>query len=524
MRLAAPDKRAPSAPPSVVVTLEAPPPLASSDLGIHVTMPAVLPAKHPLVTVGDSLTDGFQSGAVFNTDLSWAVLVARAGGYATSFLRPHYDKFGGLPFNLEYIERLLEEKYGTALSGLKLVAALFYLRGLAADICHYWQDGDGAIVPHTSTINDNLATYGYDLRDALDLAPDNILRTIAGAHENVLFPFVAHGKERAALRTLPYYSPADPTTASLTALDAATGKGLDGGIDTLVVLLGANNVLGVTMDLCLRWSADGYDQLGSKDAFNIWRPEHFSAEFARVARAVSGVNAQHVIFGTVPHVTIVPLLHGIGSKVQHPDGTSSRYFPYYSRPWFDETNFDPTRDPHITENDARTVDSVIDQYNGVIVSTVAAARHGGRDWRVVDLCGILDRLATRRYIEDPAARPSWWTPYPLPPPIDALVPKPDSRFFLSDATGRTAGGLFALDGIHPTTIGYGILAQEVINVMRASGVSGVTDIDFEWLIGQDSLISAPPAGLGGTLNLIRFFDEKFEFVRHLFAPGATTSC
>jgi hypothetical protein len=49
-------------------------------------------------------------------------------------------------------------------------------------------------------------------------------------------------------------------------------------------------------------------------------------------------------------------------------------------------------------------------------------------------------------------------------------PVPDTRFFCSDETGRTAGGIFALDGVHPTTIAYGILAQEFCNVMAKVGV------------------------------------------------------
>jgi hypothetical protein len=36
------------------------------------------------------------------------------------------------------------------------------------------------------------------------------------------------------------------------------------------------------------------------------------------------------------------------------------------------------------------------------------------------------------------------------------APGPDGR--------RATGGLFSLDGAHPTTVGYGLLAQELITV------------------------------------------------------------
>ena len=48
---------------------------------------------------------------------------------------------------------------------------------------------------------------------------------------------------------------------------------------------------------------------------------------------------------TVPAVTIAPLARGVGGKVR-PD---SRYFPYYTRPWIGDQDFDPGRDLALTE-------------------------------------------------------------------------------------------------------------------------------------------------------------------------------
>jgi hypothetical protein len=535
--IAPPELRAPGTPDTVIVTLEAPPPFAEADLGIKVDPRPGPPAKHRLVTIGDSLTHGFQSGAIFNTDLSWPVLVAEAGGFENTFRRPHYAKYGGLPLNFEYLVRYLEDHVGPDLSNpFNKIRALFWLRSALGDICHYWQDGDGAIVPPASQINHNLATFGYDLRDALALAPENIRNKIQGSHENAIAPIVSHGKERAALRTLPYNDPAKPmeTFPSMTSLEAATRLGQE-GIETLVVFLGANNVLATTFDLRLCWSGAGYDRLGTaadpgKDAYNIWQPNHFAAEFEKVAAAVRGIGAKHVIWGTVPHVTIVPLLHGLRGKITHPDNSRSRYFAYYGRPWMDDASFDPDRDPHLTSQDARTMDSAIDQYNDSIADAVAAARRSGLDWRLLDLCGILDRLAARRYIKDEAARPAWWTQYPLPPALAALTPTVDSQFFLSKPTGRGVegrriqGGLFALDGVHPTTVAYGIMAHEVLRVMREADVQGYRDIDFKELLGRDSLMSAPPAGLGEDFSTVGWFDKTFDFAKHIFGRAVTPDC
>ena len=37
--------------------------------------------------------------------------------------------------------------------------------------------------------------------------------------------------------------------------------------------------------------------------------------------------------------------------------------------------------------------------------------------------------------------------------------------------GRAKGGLFSLDGVHPTTVAYGIVAQELITIMQSAGVT-----------------------------------------------------
>ncbi len=134
----------------------------------------------------------------------------------------------------------------------------------------------------------------------------------------------------------------------------------------------------------------------------------------------------------------------------------------------------------------------------------------------------LDRLAARRYIDDPLARPEWWRKYELPPELANLSPEPDSRFFATGPEGRTQGGLFSLDGVHPTTIGYGILSQELIDVMqRYAGVefylgdgrtkrTGPVRVDFGRLISRDTLISDPPRSLTSDLGLIGWVDEVLD--------------
>lgn len=128
--------------------------------------------------------------------------------------------------------------------------------------------------------------------------------------------------------------------------------------------------------------------------------------------------------------------------------------------------------------------------------------------------------------EDRARHPSWWTPYELPSALAQLNPQPDTRFFISDAGGRQQGGLFSLDGIHPTTIGYGILAQELIKVMELAGVkfldgqrnirSSPVEIDFARLLKEDSLIDKPPTTVAAVLNSIGWLDSMTGLISQTY--------
>jgi hypothetical protein len=286
-------------------------------------------------------------------------------------------------------------------------------------------------------------------------------------------------------------------------------------------MIGANNALGSILTFNVVWSDTGYDDIEVNDKYTVWRPIHFKAELDRIVAEVKKIRARHVIFATIPHITIVPFARGVGGKARR----NSRYFPYYTLPWMKDENFNPDKHPRLTENEARAIDSAIDQYNDYITDVVREARVEGRDWYLFESAGLLDRLASRRYIEDPSAKPDWWDEvggeYPLPPQLEALSPVPTSQFFLSGEKGRTQGGLFSLDGIHPTTIGYGIIAQEVIKIMQLAGVkfyendgkterNGEIKVDFQRLIAADTLISRTPPNVGNILELVGGFDKNFN--------------
>jgi hypothetical protein len=518
------DLRDPKTPDDVVVTLEAPAPITDPTLGVRVPRPEGDTGRHRLVSIGDSLTHGFQSFAIFNTDLSYPSLIASELGCYDTFRHPDYRRYGGLPLNLEYLARELDGRYGADVSWWELAPAVFFLHHTLDEICEYWEEGRGSQVPQTPGIMHNLAVSGYDIRDVM-------ARTAVTERERMKkLPFtLLHLVARNSGQLMGLYvleSARDATGRALTPIEAAAALGDDGGIETLTIFIGANNALRAMTDLHVVWSGPSYDTLDGKAGYTVWRPTHFIAELELLVEQVKRVKARHVVWATVPHVTIVPIAHGVGDKMR----PGSRYFPYYTHPWIER--FDATVDPYVTGNQARAIDSAIDQYNQAIVQQVGAARNQGLDWLLHDACGLMDRLASRRYALDEAARPTWWTPFELPPALAALEPVPDSRFFTTASGGRTQGGLFTLDGVHPTTVAYGLMAQTFIDVMAGAGVvftgpdgqprQGPVQIDFEKLIARDTLISDPPACVTSDLKMLGWANDAVGWVKkmgRIFASG-----
>ena len=66
----------PKTPDEVIVTDTPREPVDDPTLGIEVDREVTGRPRNRLVTIGDSLTHGFQSGAIYNTDISWPMIVA----------------------------------------------------------------------------------------------------------------------------------------------------------------------------------------------------------------------------------------------------------------------------------------------------------------------------------------------------------------------------------------------------------------------------------------------------------------
>ncbi len=328
-------------PAELEIHTEPRPPERDPTLGIPVTVDRAGTPTHRLVTIGDSITQGFMSLAVFRTDLSWPAIVARELGAEATFSYPVYedpDGPGGLPLDLERLARAIQTWAGPTLNWGDLPRTLARLRSYMDGIEDHWErDWEDRLPPPGPPFH-NLAVYGWDLLDTLALDADRLQRRIdAGrAKDQLVRQVVENDNDRAGLVVAHRARDGDGRARSV--LQAAAALGADGadgpGIETLVVALGANNALGSVVRLEVCWSTEDYldgrvdQRLKKKGGFTVWRPSHFAAEWAEVVAAIERIDARHVIVATVPAVTIPPVSRGVGTKVR----PESRYFPYYTPP------------------------------------------------------------------------------------------------------------------------------------------------------------------------------------------------
>ena len=63
---------------------------------------------------------------------------------------------------------------------------------------------------------------------------------------------------------------------------------------------------------------------------------------------------------------------------------------------------------------------------------------------------------------------------------DNLKPTPNVLRFETCNNRRKNGGLFSLDCFHPTTIGYGLIAEEFLRVMKEAKVPDADPGQLNW--------------------------------------------
>jgi hypothetical protein len=510
---------------------------------------------HRLVCLGDSATQGFKSGAIFEPGLSFPAIIAWEMGLSgAEFRYPDFSGEGGLPVNIEVLLRRIDREFGRQLERREIPLAGIHLQRWMDAIEDYWERGAGSQPLLDRGPHHNLSVWGFELQDARQLSAGLCEEIIGTARDGWLSQIPEQAMYRTARRVLNPSHSREPEDLEATQLGRAAELARDGGIENLIVFLGANNVLSSVTGLRLEESTDAdLDRVDPRTrTATVYRPEHFDELLKRLmddleALVDGGGRIDRVFWGTVPPVTIPPVTHGVGGRMESAGGLRSpfdpgddphwfrRYFKAYTRPWVSSPAFRKDEDPHLTGEQVIRIDQTIARYREILRRRVQehnqARRGPGRDedWFLVDTHWALERIAHRRYLEDPSVPPPpGWTRYRMPELYERA--DLDTRFLRARGGRRVSGGLFSLDGVHPTTAGYGLVAQEFIDVMERAGVRffhaggtprrGPIAVDFERVLELDSLIGNLPKTLEGVWDLLVEGDQILDLLKRAWRAGS----
>lgn len=485
---------------------------------------------HKLVTIGDSLTMGFMSGAIYRTDKSFPVMLAKAlGASKKEFTHPDFndgDDIGGLPLNLEVLLHVLSKKFPKGIKGIiKTLYALWKVQIQLDRVEKCWEKQDLKIPSREQDVYNNLSVLTFGINDAYMVSEGVCNRNLPKPKDN--FWLFAQIPEmplyRAARRTLKPSFAGDRN--ELTQIESVKKLAKNGGIENLIVFLGSNNCLGAIIDMELKYSTetDIYKWPHQRQC-NLWLPEHFEIIYKKLADKIGQIkNVKNVYVGTIPYVTIPPVSRGCNGKKNKDKRPIDRYYEYYTRPWIWSTVFDEYKDARITREQVKQIDNFIDSYNRIIIN--AAEDYG---WTVVDTCDQFNNMAYRRNETNPSYR---WPKEA----VEALSNNSDTQYLVNKdgkvsldtrylrlwddkddkrdkKKGIRSGGLFSLDGVHPTTICYGLIADSYLKAMIKNGVSRADGkplkLDWQEIVESDALITNPPVLLKDLREVLEFLSAN----------------
>ncbi len=451
-----------------------------------------------LVAIGDSLTQGFQSGAILKTEWSYPAMIARAIGLSvpTDFRIPSF--FGsGLPINIEELLRFMEIVLGDEISTDEWILRFpFLVEQFIDGVEDLYERGRGSKPSAFRGQFHNLAIWGFKVLDTFRIDSDYCDRVIAQGEGSIEDDFLG-------LPNAPMYRTARLVLNPAKQADRSSWTQIDNlqaindaeGIDNLIIWVGANDCLGTVASLSLKEMPSTFDSEDpqARGKFNLTHPDIFKQDYATlISKVKAAISADTRVFiGTIPYVTIPPITQGIGKLSE-----DSKYFDYYGRFFASEHNFNPFFNSKLTGAEIEKIDANVDEFNQIIRNEVASA---GDNFHLVDLGGILDILAVKRnHLTNSPNEPlrAYYRSLGINDhPLLGLDPVPNALLFQTHNSTRKSGGLFSLDSVHPSTIGYGIAAEAFLRKMQEVGVPDANPANLDWrqIIAQDSLIQSPPA-------------------------------
>jgi len=471
--------------------------------------------------MGDSMAQGFKNGGVYRTDLSFPAILKRSLQPSAEFDLPSFSAQAGIPINIEILIRGLAEKYENGLTLGNSIGAGSEIYKTLRRIKSYWEGHLKSLKVEQDTPFHNQAIWGFTISDCLLMSEEYCRKYISTNRPeysvfNVLPDHAMYITARLVLN--PSFSKKFENNSMI---DNVKLLSEDGGIENLIVCIGHNNIVGAVTNLNIQYSEES--DLNARYAdrnCTVFRPEHFKSELRSLYEEIAKLNTKNVFVPTIPYVTIPPAIRGVNEDKEKP---RSGYFDYYSRFWIWDEDFDPDKHPHLTRDDAIKLDEIVDQYNHTIKNL--ADEFG---FFVVPVARYVQAAARRRHL------PETISPFP-DGFIQALKKNPKTSFMvnekgepnistdylrISEETGKVEkGGIFSLDGLHPSTIGYGLIANIYKMSMEKHGVKFENGIDWDFVIENETLVTDPPKLLHNLRLLLRFLALGRQEKLMMFGKG-----
>ena len=462
--------------------------------------------RHRLVCLGDSITQGFQNGGIYRTDLSFPSFLAESLDPESPFTQPLFSARTGLPLNLEMLIRALAEQFGHKIDTQQYISAANHTFRTLKNIKTYWESGRyEELAPSPVSCYHNQSVWGFTISDAWTIT-EKLCRTYiaSGVDQKSVFSVLPdQAKYITARRVLnPTFA---PSFENRTLLDNVASLADEGGIENLIVNLGANNIIGAISSLRFAYSEHS-DLIAEPNQRNytVYRPEHFEADFRKLAELLSGLSIGRIVTSTIPDMSIPPVTNAIWEdRTQHTGG----YADYYTRFWIFDDDFNPELHPHLTREQMIELDLIVAEYNRIIVDV--AEQYG---WIIVPLHRMVNALKYRNSqhnLTDPFSL-SFKSALAAHPRSGHLVNDEGEPVFSTDyfeidgdSGALVRGGIFSLDGMHPTTIGYGLMAELFRDVMEVAGVEFRKPLNWNRIIEEDRLTTQPPLLLAELRNVLR---------------------
>lgn len=462
--------------------------------------------KHRLVTIGDSIAQGFKNGGIYRTDLSFPAMIAKTMGGGTRFDVPPFSAQAGIPINLEILIRGLGEEFGDEISRHQYPAVAWHLYKTLRRIKAYWEHDRNHLTRKRNTPYHNQAVWGFATND-IWLMTEQICQHYLKKNKpdysvfSVLPDHAMYITGRLVLN--PGFS---PEFQKCSQLENVKRLHRDGGVENLIVSIGHNNIVGALSSLSIKYSEPGFlERPHYERDYTVYRPEHFAEEMRTLYQKISEIGIPNVFVPTYPYLTIPPATRGVNIPNRKHEGG---YFDYYTRFWIWDEDFNPDKHPYLTKKQAIELDMITDQYNQTVRELA-----GEFGFHVVPVHKYVHAVARRR-LGRQSVRPypdRFITALKKHPMTRHLVTEDNGALLSTDflrideTTGKLKkGGIFSLDGLHPSTIGYGLIANIYKMHMEEVGVHFEHEFDWDWIIREEGLVSNPPPLLSELRLLLRF--------------------